>query len=385
MAAYPTASRSTDDVVKCLQRFKGKRKIKMAYSDEAGEFNAAADRLGIILDNSLPGRPRNNSIAERTHQFVLDTTSTCLLQAGLPASYWPYAINCVTHNLNIEDVEGESSWMRMCGDRFGGKAIPFGAKVFFKPTETREPTYGGKFDPGIFAGYVIGSGHTWSRKYRVWDLADFGSANLGMNAKVPGFLRKPYITEVVVLPEIIEFPLKKEYERMNSSLEGIKEVYELEGKGSKGPKMIPEEERDILDGMTDDEGGDGPGGDGPSGDGAKVKKIVEAPPRPDAPTELPDDPGGGSTEEKEKKSKSTGSDGDGYHIDEAVRELSEDHLYRSKPSSTDDKPPGPSGRTRPRASEEAPDSVMEELRRLGIIKGEVLHGHVEPLPTERST
>ena len=109
VAAYPTASRSTDDVVKCLQRFKGKRKIKMAYSDEAGEFSAAADRLGILLDNSLPGRPRNNSIAERTNQFVLDTTSTCLLQAGLPASYWPYAINCVTHNLNIEDVEGESS------------------------------------------------------------------------------------------------------------------------------------------------------------------------------------------------------------------------------------------------------------------------------------
>ena len=377
VAAYPTASRSTDDVVKCLQRFKGKRKIKMAYSDEAGEFNAAADRLGILLDNSLPGRPRNNSIAERTNQFVLDTTSTCLLQAGLPASYWPYAINCVTHNLNIEDVEGESSWMRMCGDRFGGKAIPFGVKVFFKPTETREPTYGGKFDPkgipGIFAGYVIGSGHTWSRKYRVWDLADFGSANLGMNAKVPGFLRKPYITEVVVLPEVIEFPLKKEYERMNSSLEGIKEVYELEGKGSKDPKMIPEEERGILDGMTDDEGGDGPDGDGPGGGGAKTKKSIDAPPRPEAPTELPDDPGGGSMKEKEKKSKSSGSEGGEYHIDEAVRELSEGHLYRSKPSSEDDKPPGPSGRTRPRASEEAPDSVMEELRRLGLIKGEVLH------------
>ncbi|CAE7562230.1 RE2, partial [Symbiodinium pilosum] len=171
VAAYPTASRSTDDVVKCLQRFKGKRKIKMAYSDEAGEFTAAADRLGIILDNSLPGRPRNNSIAERTNQFVLDTTSTCLLQAGLPASYWPYAINCVTHNLNIED-----------------------------------------------------------------------------------------------------------------------EVYELEGKGTKRAKMIPEEEQDILDGMTDDEGGDDRGGDGPSGDGAKTKKSIDAPPRPDTPTEPPDDP-----------------------------------------------------------------------------------------------
>ena len=173
VAAYPTASRSTDDVVKCLQRFKGKRKIKMAYSDEAGEFTAAADRLGIILDNSLPGRPRNNSIAERTNQFVLDTTSTCLLQAGLPASYWPYAINCVTHNLNIEDVEGESSWMRMCGDRFGGKAIPFGAKVFFKPTDTREHVW----------RQVRSKGYTWHfcgvrhgiRTYVVTQVSGLGS------------------------------------------------------------------------------------------------------------------------------------------------------------------------------------------------------------------
>ena len=124
---------------------------------------------------------------------------------------------------------------------------------------------------------------------------------------------------------------------MNSSLEGIKEVYELEGKGSKDPEMIPEEEQDILDGMTDDEGGDDPGGDGPSGDGAKMRKSIDAPPRPDTPTEPPDDPGGSSAKEKEKKSKSTEPDDGGYHIDEAVRELSGDHLCRSKPSSTDDK------------------------------------------------
>ena len=134
--------------------------------------------------------------------------------------------------------------------------------------------------------------------------------------------------------------------------------------------MIPEEEHDILDGMTDDEGGDGGDGDGSGGDGARTKKSIDAPPRPEAPTELPDDPGGGPTKEKEKKSKNTGSSGDRYHIDEAVRELSEDHLYGSKPSASDDKPPGPSGRTRPRASEEAPDSVMEDSL---LIKGDVLH------------
>ena len=89
VAAYPIASRSIDDAMKCLQRFKGKRKIKMAYNDEAGEFNATTDSLGIILDsdNPLPGLPRINSIVEWINQFVLDAISTCLLQAGLPASY----------------------------------------------------------------------------------------------------------------------------------------------------------------------------------------------------------------------------------------------------------------------------------------------------------
>ena len=88
----------------------------------------------------------------------------------------------------------------------------------------------------------MGSGYIWSSKYRVGDLADFGSANLGMNVKVPGFLRKSYISEIIILSEIIEFSLKKEYERMNSLLEGIKEIYELEGKNTKDLKMIFEEE-----------------------------------------------------------------------------------------------------------------------------------------------
>ena len=70
-----------------------------------------------------------------------------------------FALNCVTHNLNVEDVEGDgdSAWKRMTGDDFKGKAIPFGSKVFFKPTDTRDKTYNHKFDPkgipGIFAGY----------------------------------------------------------------------------------------------------------------------------------------------------------------------------------------------------------------------------------------
>ena len=38
--------------------------------------------LRIPLGHSLPGKPNNNSLAERTNQEVINTVSTALLHAG---------------------------------------------------------------------------------------------------------------------------------------------------------------------------------------------------------------------------------------------------------------------------------------------------------------
>ena len=140
IAAIQTESRHTEQVVSALKRLIGRRKVKMAYSDAAPEFEAAMSELRIPLDHSLLGNLNNNSLAERTNQEIINTVATAMQHAGLPAQYWSFALNCVTHNLNIEDVEGDgdSAWKRMTGDDFKGKAIPFGAKVFFKPTDTRK-------------------------------------------------------------------------------------------------------------------------------------------------------------------------------------------------------------------------------------------------------
>ena len=40
--------------------------------------------LKVPLDTSLPGRLQNNSLAEQNNQFLLLTTSTYLLEVGLP-------------------------------------------------------------------------------------------------------------------------------------------------------------------------------------------------------------------------------------------------------------------------------------------------------------
>ena len=64
---------------------------------------------------------------------------------------------------------------------FGGIKIPFGARVYFKPPETRPNDVLGKWEPdslgGIFAGYDMAPGYTWSRRYWVWSLTDFDGLN----------------------------------------------------------------------------------------------------------------------------------------------------------------------------------------------------------------
>ncbi len=178
----PVPDKSTETVVLAIKRFVGERKVTCAYSDSAPSFEAAMNELGIPLDKSLPGRSVTNSIAERNNLFILDTASTCLLHAGLPACFWPFAVEYVSHALNIERLENGSAWEKMHKETFKGKMIPFGSKVNFKPSEARKSESPSKFSPrsipGIFAGYEISTGMKWSRKMLVWSMATMMKLNL---------------------------------------------------------------------------------------------------------------------------------------------------------------------------------------------------------------
>ena len=99
--------------MRMVKKFIGERKVTCAYSDSAPSFEAAMSELGIPLDNSLPGRSVTNSIAERNNFFINDTASTCLLHAWLPACFWPFAVEYVSHAFNIERLEDGSSWEKM--------------------------------------------------------------------------------------------------------------------------------------------------------------------------------------------------------------------------------------------------------------------------------
>ena len=151
LQSYPSARKDTDAVIRAVKQFMGRRKIREAYSDDAPQFDKAMKILKIPMDTSLAGKTKHNSLAERTNQFVLVATTTCLLEAGIPPCFWMYAIRCVSHLLNIEPNDDEvSSWCKLHGEEFKGKMIPFGALVYFKPSGSREREQQHKFDPMEF-------------------------------------------------------------------------------------------------------------------------------------------------------------------------------------------------------------------------------------------
>ena len=256
LQSYPSARKDTDAVIRAVKQFMGRRKIREAYSDDAPQFDKAMKALKIPMDTSLAGKTKHNSLAERTNQFVLVATTTCLLEAGIPPCFWMYAIRCVSHLLNIEPNDDEvSSWCKLHGEEFKGKMIPFGALVYFKPSDARAREQQHKFDPmgipGVFAGYSLGPGLHWSRKYRVWALCDWTKQNLAYDAEKPiAKLRTPHYTEKVELKEPLEFPCKAEYERINVTIEGLKVKDRLDGNS----EMLPPPPDDDDD--DDDDGGD---------------------------------------------------------------------------------------------------------------------------------
>ena len=80
--SYPSACKDTDAVIQAVKQFMGRRKIREAYSDDAPQFDKAMKALKIPMDTSLAGKTKHTSLAERTNQFVLVATTTCLLEAG---------------------------------------------------------------------------------------------------------------------------------------------------------------------------------------------------------------------------------------------------------------------------------------------------------------
>ena len=91
-AAYPMADKSAESTMEAIRHYKGDRKIERFYSDRSGEIERALREIEIDAEQSQPGVPQNNAVAERLVQDVLDGTRTALVRAGLPPCFWEFCM-----------------------------------------------------------------------------------------------------------------------------------------------------------------------------------------------------------------------------------------------------------------------------------------------------
>ena len=135
----------------------------------------AGNELGILTEFSQPGVPQTNGVIESVNGDILRRAISLMVEAGLPACFWPLAARCYCHHENVRtDVEGSSPWLRRHGEPWPLQHFPFGCGVFCKPSPTRaEP---GKTEPvmrfGIFLGYRCPPGDRWNGEFLVAELKD---------------------------------------------------------------------------------------------------------------------------------------------------------------------------------------------------------------------
>ena len=111
---------------------------------------------------------------------------------------------------------------------------------------------------GVFAGYELAPGYSWSKNFLVWDLNDFVNMCLAIDAPALSLaLQRPHVTNTVKLEEGgIVFPLKEKYDQANTTLEGREEVHRAYFE--EPPLEPPTMDGPVAEGSVQGEGGGGP-------------------------------------------------------------------------------------------------------------------------------
>ncbi len=131
---FPLKGKTTPDTSHALRCFAGSEVIARAWTDTSPELIATMIENKVAHDLATQGQPQTNGRAERLVRRTMEGTKTLLLQAGLPGSFWPYAMKAYCFAQNTEVVDGDSAWhKRHEQGHFDGPAIPFGCLGDFKP------------------------------------------------------------------------------------------------------------------------------------------------------------------------------------------------------------------------------------------------------------
>ena len=208
--------------------------VGYAYCDDSPALKKALDMQRIRYDTSTPGQPKTNGIAERQVQEVINGTRVLLSKAGLPASFWPYAMRAWCFGHNTETVgKNPSPYKLRHGADFMGPKIPFGSLVYFKQSPVKEGNkakmgsrrlkskFAGDSNTCICLGYKLKCGGKWKHEYLVCDLRDLATQDFGRGARNTTKAMHIQTVRNISLNMFRCFPCRPEYDKANQTLEGI--------------------------------------------------------------------------------------------------------------------------------------------------------------------
>ncbi len=275
---HPACAKSADEAALALDKFMGRQKIRVMYTDNAPELVKAIAVLKIQHDTSTPYRSTTNGVAERMNRKVIEGTRAVLTQAGLSARWWPHAVKHFCFSLNISVSDGDSAYnLRHGNGHFRGHKVPFGSLVDFRPPKVllkQFPKFEKTTMPGILLGYHVGLGGKWKGDYLVTPLQDWQSENAG------GTLRIFRVKEVVIESNRqVQFPLSPVKEHMERTLGPHGESTTVELEGIAEPVKLSNKEPSKWVYLSDGDADDGTG-EAQRNDGAGVRKRYASTTRP---------------------------------------------------------------------------------------------------------
>lgn len=157
--------RCFQDYVAKAEKFHG-AKLKRVRTDNGTEFGGNrifknqfdefCSRNGIQHDRTVPYSPQQNGVAESKNKVLVNAVRSMLNDAGLPKSYWTFAIKCANFVFN-NTVSGVTN--KIPAFEFYGRSYPlkdlqiFGTTVYaWIPSSTRTKL-DDRSEKAIFLGY----------------------------------------------------------------------------------------------------------------------------------------------------------------------------------------------------------------------------------------
>ena len=174
---YPSARQDADSCVRAFQHFtKPDDHVGIFYSDNSGEIAAAVKSMGWRHVLSQPYVRQSSGVIEREIRTILEGARANLFQSGLPVELWPLAAqhHAFALNVTIPDDKDKSPWALRFGDEFPDTKIPFGAKLLYwinrQRIDSKQPKFLPTSDVGIFVGYHVQPGFTYTHEILVLPL-----------------------------------------------------------------------------------------------------------------------------------------------------------------------------------------------------------------------